>query len=209
MSPDPFSARKSARQSRAHETIDAILEAAARIVSRDGVATLTTNRIAEIAGVSIGSLYQYFPGKDAVLHALVRREFNRTVDGHVRHIESIDPERLSLEEAVASIVDRVCEGLTRRSPFYRQILMSVLSLRHLRFTLENDARVLTAVGAKLAAYGEVDRANLEVATFVALHALKGIQIGVVFSDRVASDALRAATTRAIVACVTGSKPDTC
>lgn len=208
---DRFSARKAGRQSRARETIDAILEASARLVYGSGATPLTTNRIAELAGVSIGSLYQYFPGKDAVLHALIEREFNKTVDGHLRHIASIDTGRVSLEEAVASIVDHVFEGQHRRRPLYRHLMMSVLSIRHLRFTLENDTRVLIAVRDKLAEYGRVDTESLETSTYVALYALKGLQIGVVLSDRPADEGLRAAISRAIVACVappTGSKPGT-
>lgn len=206
---DRFSVRKAAVQSRARQTIDAILEASARIVYREGLPQLTTNRIAEIAGVSIGSLYQYFPGKDAVLHALVQREFTRTVDDNVRHIESIDTATHTIEDAVASIVNQVFEGQGRRRPLYRQILMSVLSLKHLKFTLENDARVLAAVRNKLAAYGDVDPDALEASTFVALYILKGVQIGVVLSDQPVDADLRAATCRAIVAAVRGSRRDTC
>jgi AcrR family transcriptional regulator len=55
------------------ETTRAILEAAARIFSSHGYAAGTTNRIAEAAGVSIGSLYEYFPNKDAILVALMER----------------------------------------------------------------------------------------------------------------------------------------
>jgi AcrR family transcriptional regulator len=66
--------RRSPRQTRSRATWEAILEAAAQILERHGAAALTTNRIAERAGVSIGSLYQYFPNKHAVLAELIRRE---------------------------------------------------------------------------------------------------------------------------------------
>lgn len=52
--------------------VDAILEGAARILEEDGIAQLNTNRIAERAGVSVGSLYQYFPSKDAIIAELIR-----------------------------------------------------------------------------------------------------------------------------------------
>jgi len=66
--------RKAPAQSRAVETVAVILEAAARILEERGFAGYTTNAVAERAGVSIGSLYQYFPGKDALTVALIERE---------------------------------------------------------------------------------------------------------------------------------------
>src|SRR5271154_4777544 len=65
--------RKLPRQQRSEATVESILEAAAQVFERHGYAAGTTNRIAERAGVSIGTLYQYFPNKDAILIALARR----------------------------------------------------------------------------------------------------------------------------------------
>lgn len=64
--------RKQPRQDRSRQTCDAIHEAAARILEEDGTARFTTNRVAERAGVSIGSLYQYYPSKEAILAGLIR-----------------------------------------------------------------------------------------------------------------------------------------
>ncbi|WP_263356306.1 TetR/AcrR family transcriptional regulator [Acidicapsa ligni] len=66
--------RKTPAQSRSAATVTAVLEAAARILERKGFAGYTTNAVAEVAGVSIGSLYQYFPNKDALTVALIERE---------------------------------------------------------------------------------------------------------------------------------------
>ena len=68
-----LSPRKAPRQERSRATVDALLEATTDILVRDGYAKLTTNRIAERAGVNIASLYQYFPGKDAIVAELRRR----------------------------------------------------------------------------------------------------------------------------------------
>ena len=65
--------RKTPRQSRSQATCEAILEAAARILETEGGHRLTTNHVAARAGVSVGSLYQYFPGKQAILAELIRR----------------------------------------------------------------------------------------------------------------------------------------
>jgi AcrR family transcriptional regulator len=67
-----LSPRKTPVQARAVETRDRILDAAARVFSQHGYAAGTTNRIAAAAGLSIGSLYQYFPNKDAILVTLAR-----------------------------------------------------------------------------------------------------------------------------------------
>jgi AcrR family transcriptional regulator len=68
-----LSPRKTARQERSRATVEALLEATADILIRHGYAKLTTNRIAERAGVNIASLYQYFPGKEAIVAELRRR----------------------------------------------------------------------------------------------------------------------------------------
>ena len=72
--------RKTPRQERAKETVRAILDAAAQVFQRHGYAAGTTDRIAERAGVSIGSLYQYFPNKDAILVALAQRHIDEGFD---------------------------------------------------------------------------------------------------------------------------------
>ncbi|OMC56815.1 TetR family transcriptional regulator [Mycobacterium sp. IS-836] len=66
-----FRERKQPKQERAAQTRQRILDAAARVFADHGYTAGTTNRIAECAGISIGSLYQYFPNKDAVLRALM------------------------------------------------------------------------------------------------------------------------------------------
>jgi len=71
--------RRRPKQRRAHQTVDAVLDAVVRVLKREGFSAVTTNRVAEVAGVSIGSVYQYFPDKQAIFVAL-----------HQRHIDQID-----------------------------------------------------------------------------------------------------------------------
>lgn len=70
--------RRVPTQQRSRQTVEAIVEAVVRILKREGVDGVTTNRVAEVAGVSIGSVYQYFPDKRAIFGAL-----------HDRHVEQI------------------------------------------------------------------------------------------------------------------------
>ncbi len=69
------SPRRRAKQKRSLETVEVVLEAAAQVLLREGYARATTNRIAERAGVSVGTIYQYFGGKDEVFDALIQRYF--------------------------------------------------------------------------------------------------------------------------------------
>ena len=65
--------RRKPSQGRAKVTVDAMLEAAVKLLKRGGASSITTNRIAETAGVSIGSVYQYFPNNNALFVALHER----------------------------------------------------------------------------------------------------------------------------------------
>jgi AcrR family transcriptional regulator len=69
--------RKAPRQARSEETVASIVEAAAQVLETEGFEGFNTNAVARRAGVSIGSLYQYFPGKDALTVALIHRETAR------------------------------------------------------------------------------------------------------------------------------------
>ncbi len=82
--------RKRPRQARSVATFEAILEAAARILESLGFAGFNTNAVAERAGVSIGSLYQYFPSKDALIVELIRRERAELSNRIVEDIQQSD-----------------------------------------------------------------------------------------------------------------------
>jgi AcrR family transcriptional regulator len=91
-------ARRHPKQRRAQQTVEAVLDAVVRILKRDGIDAVTTNRIAEVAGVSVGSVYQYFPDKRAIFGAL-----------HERHVEEIARliERTLVEHAASPLEDVV------------------------------------------------------------------------------------------------------
>ncbi|GHH40692.1 TetR/AcrR family transcriptional regulator [Lentzea cavernae] len=93
--------RRKPRQVRAELTRDRILTAAAHVFSEHGYAAGTTNRIAEQARVSIGSLYQYFPNKDAILAELMVRHIDR---GTWTHADRLDFSPGSLETVVRALV---------------------------------------------------------------------------------------------------------
>lgn len=75
-----LSARKAPKQARSKAMVDALLDATTRILVKDGWDGLSTNRVADLAGVSVGSLYQYYPSKEALLAAAMERWGARLVD---------------------------------------------------------------------------------------------------------------------------------
>ena len=101
--------RKNPEQSRSAETVRTILEGAARVLEERGLAGYTTNAVAERAGVSIGSVYQYFPGKDALTAALVARESGLFIAAVHAAAEAATPElglRRIVQAAVAHQMSR-------------------------------------------------------------------------------------------------------
>jgi AcrR family transcriptional regulator len=94
--------RKQASQERSRATVDALIEATARLLVREGFDRASTNRIAQEAGVSIGSLYQYYPSKEALVAAVIDRhnqQLMQVVRGALAKVAA-----LPIEQAVRRIV---------------------------------------------------------------------------------------------------------
>jgi len=105
----PASKRRIPRQQRSTATVDAIFSAAVQILEREGQEAFNTNRIAAVAGVSIGTLYQYFADKDAILHGLAQRETARTRSAIKDQLASPRPASLrAIVHAVLYAFDRPC-----------------------------------------------------------------------------------------------------
>jgi AcrR family transcriptional regulator len=121
-------------------TVEAILEGAAHILERDGVAGYNTNAVAERAGVSIGSLYQYFPNKDALTAALVDRETRSLIEDIEAAAGHADPAM-----RVRYMVRAAIAHQTRRPALAR-----ALDLEERRLPLhDRDRRVTDAVSLAL------------------------------------------------------------
>jgi AcrR family transcriptional regulator len=101
--PDP-SMRKQPRQARSKATVEAIVTAAARILGDQGWAGFTTNKVAEIAGVSIGSLYQYFPDKLSLIDAIRHQHLAECLSALKKATTDKKPLALFVEDLVCSIM---------------------------------------------------------------------------------------------------------
>jgi AcrR family transcriptional regulator len=156
--------RKQASQERSRATVDALLEATARILVREGFDKASTNRIAQKAGVSIGSLYQYFPSKEALVAAVIDRhnqDLMQVVRGALEEVA-----RLPIEQAVRRIVAAAVDA-HRIDPKLHRVLaeqiprtgrlekMAVLNRQYLAFFreyLEGHRNEIRAVDLELAAF---------------------------------------------------------
>lgn len=122
----PISSRKQPKQARSSGLVATILEAAAQVLAKEGAHRFTTARVAEIAGVSIGSLYQYFPNKAAILFRLQSDEWRQTTNLLCEILEDTrHPPLARLRTLVHAFIHSECEEAAMRvalndaAPLYR------------------------------------------------------------------------------------------
>ena len=195
----PTKPRKNASQERSRATVDALVEATARILVKEGFEKASTNRIAEIAGVSVGSLYQYFPSKEALVAAVIDRH-NEEIMGIVRSalIEVAD---MPIDKAVRKLVTVAIEA-HRIDPKLHRVLAEQIPRTGRLKDIETFNREAHAL---FLAYLESHRADirvrdLELAAFLCASAIEAIahnavlHRGDVLSEE-ATDALVGEATR--------------
>lgn len=93
--PPPTEPRKQPRQARSRALVEAILDATERVLAQEGSEATTTTRVAEVAGVSVGSLYQYFPSRDALLAAVIERRVERDEQEFLAHLGTLSDASLA------------------------------------------------------------------------------------------------------------------
>ena len=152
-----ISLKKKPKQARSQEMVEILLQATTRILRRDGRESLTTNRIAEVAGVSVGSLYQYFPNKESLVDALRERYDAQFLERMIRAFGS--SASLPLREAVHEFA-RFIIDIHREDPqLHNELSPEIPEDQH--------RTVRELVKAYLEAHrDEVRRPDLEIATYV-------------------------------------------
>lgn len=165
--------RKTPRQERAKATVEVLLEAAAHVLVRSGYEGTTTKEVAERAGVSIGSLYQYFPSKEALVAALAERWSQRVLAVLSTHLEQQPGERME-EEGVRRLVRTLVE-LYAVNPRLQQVLLEqVPRIGTLHTIHEAESRMESLVRGALSRNLErVRPRNLELAVFLLMRAMRG------------------------------------
>jgi AcrR family transcriptional regulator len=111
--------RKTPRQQRSEFTFDAILDAAARLFQQYGYAATTTNKVAALAGVSIGTLYHYVPNKDALLYALAERHLQHGIQVLLTEATSLRADEPPLDETLRRMIEAVARLHTAQPNMHR------------------------------------------------------------------------------------------
>lgn len=164
--------KKTPKQERSRFTVGSILEAATQILSQDGAHKLSTNRIAERAGVAVASLYQYFPNKEAILGAIFERELSE--------------ERAELAARTAELADRDAREIVRvavkstiaihakRPRLVKSLLESIpllgLSEAHVRARAQVVALVARAMRERRSELRDAD--DVDMRAFVVVQAVE-------------------------------------
>jgi AcrR family transcriptional regulator len=198
--------RKSASQERSRLTVDALLEATARILIREGFDKASTNRIAEVAGVSVGSLYQYFPGKEALVAALIDRhnqEIMRLVKG-----ELAEAMNLPLEQAVRKLIMVAVKAHRIDPRLHRVLAEQIPRVGRLEkvetFNRENYTIFRTYLESRRK---EIRAADLELAAFICVTSIEALTHTAVLHHKVVAneemEALIDQVTRLVVGYLTG------
>jgi AcrR family transcriptional regulator len=167
------SKRRKPRQARARTTVATIFEAAIQILERDGYEALTTNRIAERAGVSVSTLYQYFENNDALLFALAEHVLSL----HRASVGKLMAESLSVaqEEWDRHVIRSVLAATSKQSRLYRMTIEMMIARGHSKelaapsrdieqLLVQHAARFLPGVNRTLSA----------VSLFVLTRAIQGV-----------------------------------
>ncbi len=164
--------RRTPRRQVGQNIVESILESATQLLVREGYSALSTNRIAELAGVSIGSLYQYFPGKQAVIAALARRLEYRALEIFAKTIEALSQASVR-EVAHGLIVDLAGERLGALSA-RREILREVPRAWTEEASREVDALVIDGLAQYLASRSDVRPGNHRMMAMILTHAVEAV-----------------------------------
>lgn len=140
---DSLDPRKKPQQRRSRVTIDSIFEATLQVLLANGLAAVTTVQIAERAGVSVGSLYQYFPNKNALLAAVVKRHVGEVVDATIQACRSVHGRTLS--EMCAAMMSAFVAAKTRRPEVSRALYLPSAAVNADAIVREESLRCAQAV----------------------------------------------------------------
>lgn len=188
--------RKDPKQQRSQSTVESIVEAGARILAKRGWAKFTTNEVARTAGVSIGSLYQYFPNNLAIAEAIRKRH----LDEVLRLLPDIDKqdEMIPLEHFIVRLIDGIV-ALHATNQNLHRILMDEVPLAPREFYESFEREYHARYEALIRAAAPLDdtRPDHSVSARILADALEGIVHSASRRNNLMSPVAKAEVTRMI------------
>lgn len=173
--------RKSASQQRSRATVSALLDATARILVKQGFDQASTNRIASVAGVSVGSLYQYFPGKEALVAAVIERHQSQIMQLVRRELAGTLT--LPLGESVRTMVAAALAAHCLDPALHCVLSEQIPRVGKLEKLAQFNRENFTLFRSYLEAHrDEVAVEDLELASFVCVTAIEALTHNAVLHD---------------------------
>lgn len=168
----PKDARKTPQQARSRATVDAILDGAVQVLVRTGYHRATTSMVAKVAGVSVGSLYQYFPNKDSVFTAVRQRALDGAIESTRRALASAPGDFAARTEA--SIV-ALLEYKAKNPALHRALKTELGRLDGLRISRKREQRSRELTEQLLRAHqAELGLSDPVRAAFFVVNAVEGV-----------------------------------
>jgi AcrR family transcriptional regulator len=168
--------RKEAVQERAKHTVDSILTAAAHILEKTGLDQLNTNQIAEKAGVSIGSLYQYFPSKESIFHQLVEKDLEKKYAEFTEDVFQKDYQNLN--DFISVAINKLMDIFEERRPL-RLLLFKYLPRGLTPAIHKVEDKFSDSLSQKLASFDEMKKHDdIELKAYMLTH----LSIGIIHSS---------------------------
>ena len=165
--------RKPASQERSRLTVDALLEATARVLMKEGYDRASTNKIAAVAGVSIGSLYQYFPSKEALVAAVIDRHMHEMMQ--VVRDALIKVATRPIEVAARELVSVMIDAHRVNPKLHRVLVEQTPRTGRLENIEAMDHEAYALVRGYLEAHrDELDVADPDIAAFVCVTAVEAV-----------------------------------
>ncbi|MFT3762832.1 MAG: TetR/AcrR family transcriptional regulator [Pseudoxanthomonas sp.] len=163
--------RKQPRQARSQATVDAIFEATIQVLLAEGPQRLTTIRVAERAGVSVGTLYQYYPNKQALLFGVLQRHMQRVDEVIGRAIASV--QHTPLATMVPAVIEVLVREKTSRIDESRALYAIVNQLEARELVRSAESRARTRLSALLETATDARFDDIGVVAYIFFAALNG------------------------------------
>jgi AcrR family transcriptional regulator len=176
-----ISLRKDPKQDRSRTLVSSAIQATTRVLGRFGYEGASTNRIADLAGISIGSLYQYFPNKDALLGAVV----DHFLDKHIGQIEEDlkTYSATSLETAIERIVDHMVSMYLDNKKVMAVLFEHVPRVQRVKNILRARHRIAGLIAESLRSRPRSSRlADPEAAAYLVVSAVMGALLAAIIDD---------------------------